>query len=259
MKQIPNIFTLLNLICGCLAIRSVLQNGIAITGNADGATWIDIPEELWMASLYIAVGALIDFLDGFLARALHAGSAMGKQLDSLADVVTFGVAPGMILYQFLRLSLARENQSLDAPEILLYPAFLLPAAAAWRLARYNITVEQPDYFRGLPVPATGIFFASFPLIYWNVQTVWVQQLLMNKWFLYAVAIGFAGLMISRWPLLALKFRDLSLSNNRAQYLLLLTSIIALVLLKWLALPLVIVIYILLSLLFPPDRMGTART
>ena len=106
MKQIPNLFTLLNLVFGCLAIVFILQNGIAISGDGEGGTWIDIPEKIWMASLFIGLAALVDFLDGFVARIFNATSEMGKQLDSLADVVSFGVAPGMILYQFLRLSFA---------------------------------------------------------------------------------------------------------------------------------------------------------
>lgn len=103
-KQIPNLFTLLNLIFGCLAIVATLQNGIIIQYAADGTQLIDIPEKIWMASLFIGLAALVDFLDGFVARLFKASSEMGKQLDSLADVVSFGVAPAMILYQFLRMS-----------------------------------------------------------------------------------------------------------------------------------------------------------
>ena len=104
MKQIPNIFTLLNLVFGCLAIIAILQNGIIIQYSAEGTQYIDIPEKIWLASLYIAIAAVIDFLDGFVARLFNASSEMGKQLDSLADVVSFGVAPSLILYQFLRMS-----------------------------------------------------------------------------------------------------------------------------------------------------------
>src|SRR5689334_19191876 len=102
MKQIPNLFTLLNLVFGCLAIVYTMQNGIIITVNADGTQLLDIPERIWMASLFIGLAALVDFLDGFVARLFKATSDVGKQLDSLADAVSFGVAPGMIIYQFLR-------------------------------------------------------------------------------------------------------------------------------------------------------------
>jgi CDP-diacylglycerol--serine O-phosphatidyltransferase len=100
MKQIPNIFTLLNLFFGCMAIVAVLQNGIIIQVTADGQELLDIPEKIWMATLFIGIAAVVDFLDGFVARLFNATSEMGKQLDSLADVVSFGVAPGMIIYQF---------------------------------------------------------------------------------------------------------------------------------------------------------------
>src|SRR5690606_37915026 len=138
MKQIPNLFTLLNLVFGCIAIVFTLQNGITILTTPEGAQLIDIPEKIWMASLFIGLDAVVDFLDGFIARLFKASSEMGKQLDSLAAVVSFGVAPAMIIYQFLRLSLAQEEDGLDTAMIWLVPAFILPAAAAWRLARFNL-------------------------------------------------------------------------------------------------------------------------
>src|SRR5215510_1528099 len=108
MKQIPNFFTLLNLVFGCIAIVFVLQNGLIVFTNEQGAQLLDIPEKIWIASLFIGLAALVDFLDGFVARLFKATSEMGKQLDSLADLVSFGVAPGLIIYQFLRMSFARE-------------------------------------------------------------------------------------------------------------------------------------------------------
>lgn len=249
MKQIPNLFTLLNLVFGCLAIVFTLQNGITISGNAEGATWIDIPEKIWFASLFIGLAAVIDFLDGFVARLFKAESGMGKQLDSLADVVSFGVAPGMVLYQFLRLSLARETNALDSSVIWLLPAFIIPCAAAWRLARFNLDTSQSYSFKGMPVPAVGLFVASFPLIYWNVNEAWVHDLLLNKWFLYAVIAALSCLMVSSLPLIALKFKDYSIRNNLPKYLLLLIAVAALMLLQWLAVPVIVVAYVILSLLF----------
>jgi len=169
MKQIPNLFTLLNLVFGCLAIVFTLQNGIMITVNAEGTELLYIPEKIWMASLFIGIAALVDFLDGFVARLFKASSEMGKQLDSLADLVSFGVAPGLILYQFLRLSFAQHPGGLDVSLLWLLPAFLLPGAAAWRLARFNLDTSQSYSFKGMPVPAVGLFVASLPLIYWNVN------------------------------------------------------------------------------------------
>src|SRR5690348_3308757 len=109
MKQIPNLFTLLNLFFGCCAIVFVLQNGIAIFYTNESSQLVDMPERVMMASLFIGLAGVIDFLDGFVARLFRSTSPMGEQLDSLADAVSFGVAPGMILYQFLRLSFAREE------------------------------------------------------------------------------------------------------------------------------------------------------
>jgi len=249
IKQIPNLFTLLNLFFGCLAIVATLQNGIVIQYGADGSQLVDIPEKVVMASVFIGLAAVIDFLDGFVARLMKAASPMGKQLDSLADVVSFGVAPAMILYQFLRLSLAREEDGLNTSIIWLLPAFIFACAAAWRLARFNLDGSQSYSFKGMPVPAVGIFVAALPVIYWNVDQKWIVSLLLNQWFLYGVILGLSALMVSSLPLMALKFRDYSIKNNLPKYLLLVLSVLAVVLLKWLAPPLIIVLYVLLSLLF----------
>lgn len=249
MKNIPNLFTLLNLVFGCIAVVFILQNGIAISGDAGGSTWIDMPEKIWYASLFIGLAAVVDFLDGFVARLLNAQSAMGKQLDSLSDVVSFGVAPGLILYQFLRLSFARETNGLDTSVIFLLPAFLVPCAAAWRLARFNLDSSQSDSFKGLPVPAVGLVVASLPLIYWNMNDAWVQQLVLNKWFLYGLIFVLSWLMISSLPLMALKFKNFGLKNNFPKYLVVIIGIISIVLFKWIAAPVTVLAYVLLSLLF----------
>lgn len=249
MKHVPNLFTLLNLVFGCLAIVFTLQTGIMITVDVNGTEMLYIPEKIWMASLFIGLAALVDFLDGFLARLLKADSEMGKQLDSLSDVVSFGVAPAMIIYNFLRLSLAQEEGGLDASVIWVLPAFLLPCAAAWRLARFNLDTSQSYSFKGMPVPAAGIFVASLPLIYWNVNDVMIKDLLINKWFLYAIVIGLSWLMISRLPLMALKFKNFSVADNWPKYLLIVIAVVSFILLEWLAIPLTVVAYVLLSLLF----------
>ena len=249
MKQVPNLFTLLNLIFGCLAIVAVLQNGIMITVDPLGTELLYIPEKIWLASLFIGLAAVIDFLDGFVARFFNATSEMGKQLDSLADVVSFGVAPGMIFYQFLRLSLAGSENGMNTSIIWLIPAFIIPAAAAWRLARFNLDNEQSKNFKGMPVPAVGLFVASLPLAYWNVNESWLQDLMNNKWFLYALIFILSWLMVSRIPLMGLKFSDFKLSSNLSKYLLIVIAVLAILLLKWLAGPVIILAYVLLSLLF----------
>lgn len=249
MKNIPNLFTLLNLVFGCLAIVFILQNGIMITVNSEGTELIYIPEKIWMASLFIGLAAVVDFLDGFVARFFNASSEMGKQLDSLADLVSFGVAPGMIIYQFLRLSFAQNEGGLDVSLLWLLPAFILPCAAAWRLARFNLDTEQSFSFKGMPVPAVGIFVASLPLIYWNVNEDTIRNLLLNKWFLYALVAVLSWLMVSNLPLMALKFKDYSIKNNLPKLLLLVIAVVAFVLVKWLAIPAIVLAYVLISLLF----------
>jgi CDP-diacylglycerol--serine O-phosphatidyltransferase len=154
----------------------------------------------------------------------------------------------MIIYQFLRLSFAQDAAGVEVSLLWLLPAFILPAAAAWRLARFNLDTSQSYYFKGMPVPAVGIFVASLPLIYWNVNEAWIQQLLLNKWFHYGVVLMFSWLMISRLPLMALKFKDYNFQNNWPKYLLVIIAVGALLFLKWLAIPVIIVAYVLLSLL-----------
>src|SRR5215204_20253 len=176
MKNIPNLFTLLNLISGCIAIVFILQTGesIIVMENT-GATQVFMPEKIWWGALFIFAAAIIDFLDGFLARLLKAHSEMGKQLDSLSDLVSFGVAPGMILYQLLRLSFAQQENGLDVSFMALLPAFVF-------------------------TPSAGLLIASFPLIIWY-EYFGIQQLLINKWFLYGIIALVSYLMVCRLPLM----------------------------------------------------------
>jgi CDP-diacylglycerol--serine O-phosphatidyltransferase len=249
MKQIPNLFTLLNLIFGCIAIVFILQNGIITFTSEDGTQLLDIPEKIWMASLFIGLAAAVDFLDGFVARLFKATSEMGKQLDSLADIVSFGVAPGMIVYQFLRLSYAQQPDGLDSSPIWLFIAFIIPAAAAYRLAKFNLDNTQQYSFKGVPTPAVGLLIASLPLIYWNVNEAWAIQLLLNKWFLYGIIVVVSYLMVSDLPMISLKFKNFTLANNWPKYFLIVLGIVAVVFLKWLAVPVIFIAYVLVSLFF----------
>lgn len=249
-KQIPNIFTLLNLVFGCLAIIAILQNGIVIQYSViDGTQLVNIPEKIWLASLFIGIAAVVDFLDGFVARLFNATSEMGKQLDSLADVVSFGVAPSLIVYQFLRMSFAMQEDGLNVSIIWLTPALLIAAAGAYRLARFNIDTTQQFGFKGVPIPAVGLLIASMPMIYWTSESETINALFLNKWFLYAVILIVSWLMVSKLPLIALKFKDISIQNNLPKYLLLAISILAILFLGWLSVPIIFIAYIILSLLF----------
>lgn len=250
MKQIPNLFTLLNLICGCIAIVYTLQNGLIVLPTENEVQFIDIAEKTWMASLFIGLAGVVDFFDGFLARMFKASSEMGKQLDSLADVVSFGVAPSMILYQFLKNSFALEPDGIDTSIIWPALAFIFAAAAAYRLAKFNLDTTQQFSFRGLPTPAAGLLIASFPLIYHNsVDQEWIRELLKNKWFLYGVIALISFLMVSRIPLMSLKFRDYTIQNNIPKIVIALIAIVSLILFKSMAIPLIFLAYVLVSLLF----------
>ncbi len=246
MKQIPNIFTLLNLICGCIAIVFILQNGIQI--NYEG-NLVALSEQMWLASLFIGLAAVIDFFDGFVARLFNATSDMGKQLDSLADVVSFGVAPSMIMYQFLRMSFVSSQSSVNTSVWLFVPAFIIAAAGAYRLARFNIDTSQSDGFKGVPIPAVGILIASLPLIYWNATNEIIINTITNKWFLYALIILVSTLMVSKLPLIALKFKNISLKDNVPKYVLIIVAVISAFIFNWLAVPIVFIAYIILSLAF----------
>jgi CDP-diacylglycerol--serine O-phosphatidyltransferase len=249
MKYIPNLFTLLNIIFGCLAIIYILQNGIVIRYDGEGSQFVAIPEKIWMASLFIALAGVVDFLDGFVARLFNATSTLGKQLDSLADVVSFGVAPSFILYQFLRMSFAVDEDGLNIGILWLTPALIIAAAAAYRLAKFNVNEPQQNFFLGMPTPAVGLLIASMPLIYWNTNNQFIINLLLNKWFLYAVIIIVSWLMISNLTVMALKFKDASVKNNLPKMILFIVAVVFAFAFQWLAVPFVFISYIILSLIF----------
>jgi CDP-diacylglycerol--serine O-phosphatidyltransferase len=249
MKQIPNLFTLFNLVFGCIAIVFILQTGETIVLiQQEGFTEVNLPEKITWGCFFIFAAAAVDFLDGFIARLFKAPSNMGQQLDSLADVVSFGVAPGLILYQLLRISYAQEENGLDVSIFWLLPAFLIPCAAAWRLAKFNLDVDQQNSFKGVPTPATGLVIASFPLII-HFQTFNLQFAFINKWLLYAIIILLSYLMVSNLPLMNMKVKDLSIKNNLARYILIIIGIIAVLSVKWLAVPIIFIAYVILSLTF----------
>lgn len=246
-KQIPNLFTLANLFLGCMAIVQIMQSGLSLSIGAGGENLVEIPEQIYLASILIAAAAVVDFFDGFVARLLKVPSEMGKQLDSLADVVSFGVAPGLIIYQFLRLSFAQKAGGLDISTAFLLPAFLVPCAGAYRLARFNIDTEQSYGFKGVPIPAAGIWVASFPLVYWFAKDQWIFDLLRNYWFWYAI-IGLSSyLMISTLPMMALKFKEFSLKALLPFIIIAIVALVSAFLFGWLAVSIGFIAYVILSL------------
>ncbi len=253
MKNIANFITLLNLVFGCLAIVFTLQ-GVW--------QWVEDPnqiagyrvelqaEQLYLASLFIGLAALADFFDGFVARLVGAEGEMGKQLDSLADVVSFGVAPSIIIFQFLRLSLAKEDDGLSSSFLWLVPAFILSAAAAWRLARFNIDQSTPAYyFRGTPVPSVGITVAALPLIWWQANAQWEIDLLTNKWALYALVAVLSGLMVSDLPIMSNKPAKKSMAGFIPHLCVAAAAILTALFLGWWAVPVTFAAFVIFSIVF----------
>ena len=251
MKQIPNIFTLLNLFFGCMAIVFTLQtDSVIIYVNDQFESSFNIPEKLTWAAIFILLAGVVDFLDGFVARLMHATSALGKQLDSLSDIVSFGVAPAAILYQLLRLSFAREENGLEISILWLLPAFIISCAAAWRLAKFNLDETESYNFRGIPTPAVGLLIASFPLIlHYNAALFDIGNILVNKWVLYGIIFLLSYLMVSNIPIMGMKFKDYTLKNNLPKIILAAVTIIGVIFLQWVAVPVIFIVYILLSLAY----------
>ncbi|WP_295233207.1 CDP-diacylglycerol--serine O-phosphatidyltransferase [Sediminibacterium sp.] len=250
-QQIPNCFTLSNLFLGATAILYILQPGL--TYHADGDGLVTIPENMMVASWLIFAAALVDFLDGFVARWMNQCSEMGKQLDSLADVVSFGVAPGLMVLQFLRFSYASTEGGLDISMAFLLPALLIPCAGAYRLARFNLDQSKSTGFKGIPIPAAGILIASFPLVNWYATDAWVLDLLLSKWLWYSLIIVLCVGMVSTVPMLALKFSGLSVKKILPFLIILAVALPMALLFGWLAISAGFIAYVILSLLFKPTE------
>lgn len=239
LSFIPNAFTLGNLLCGVLAICFITE----------------APE---MAVYFVLCGAIFDFFDGMLARLLKVQGEMGKQLDSLADMVTFGVVPALMAlklvsdlgpsWNFVFLEHERAVFNLASYSNILVISIAL--GSAYRLAKFNISTDQTSDFKGLPTPANAIFwtglFASF--CFSDGEGILIQFIKEHTILIKILALLFAFLMVSNISIFGLKFKNLSFKDNVWKYLLLTSSVILLVFFKWLALPLIVVLYIILSII-----------
>ncbi len=236
-KHIPNFLTTLNLFSGCIGIIIALQYRIDY------------------AAYFIAISAVFDFFDGLSARVLHVKSEIGKELDSLADVVSFGVLPGFIMYQLMA-------NSVNVPaagsylSIFSLIALIIPVLSAVRLAKFNLDTRQTNSFIGLPVPANAIFLGSLPLIKMQAgfsdSLSWLTLITDNYYILAIVAVSMSLLLVSEIPLISLKFQNLKFADNKPQFILLAFAALAFVLVTFAAIPLIILAYILLSLVFRPE-------
>ncbi|MGL4598289.1 MAG: CDP-alcohol phosphatidyltransferase family protein [Bacteroidia bacterium] len=244
--SVPNLITLGNLLCGCLAIVFAF----------DG--------QLVLSAYLVGIAAVLDFFDGFVARLLNQHSPIGKELDSLADCVTFGVVPGIVLFKLLELSAYIKYQSMLAYTDFaggtpvfekpwwVWIAFLIPLFSALRLAKFNIDTRQSESFVGVPTPANSILICSFPLILHAVPGADLSALTgYEAWFLnpivlIAVAVVMSYLLIAEIPLFALKFKSFGWAGNEIRWTFLLASVLLLVLLQYAGLPLIIILYVLMS-------------
>ncbi|NEU08113.1 CDP-diacylglycerol--serine O-phosphatidyltransferase [Flavihumibacter sp. R14] len=224
-KHIPNFITCLNLFSGCIGIVYAFKGDLIIAGYA------------------ILVAAVFDFFDGMLARLLKAYSDIGKELDSLADMVSFGVLPSVIVYQLFLQSPQVGNIS----PFLNLSAFLIAVFSALRLAKFNIDVRQSENFIGLPTPANAILIASLPMIL--AQDNWfLTAYILNPFFLFIFSLGMSILLVTEIPLISLKFKSLNFNDNLFRYILVVSAIILVLIFKFAAVPIIIFIYILLSLI-----------
>lgn len=233
-KHIPNLLTLGNLFCGTIAtIAAVQQNYIT-------------------AAIFVAIGVFLDFLDGLAARLLKVSGDLGKQLDSLADVVTSGVVPGIIMFGLLSndeiIDVFHENWFGFEFKMIQLLGLLLTLGACYRLAKFNIDTRQNDSFIGLPTPAMSLFIISLPLIQEYSNFDMVKDLITNDYFLITITFLLTYLMNSEIHLLSLKFKDFSFRNNVVKLLFLISSVILIILLDYISIPIIIIFYIILSFL-----------
>lgn len=229
-KQLPNFITLCNLFCGTVAII------FAVRGMLD------------CAALFVAIGIFFDFFDGFFARLLHVKSEMGLQLDSLADMVTSGVVPGIAMFQLLSSSTYVLETKGTFSMLLPYMGLFISLGSAYRLANFNIDTRQSTGFIGLPTPANTMFILSLPLILQYQSTEIVVFFLRNTWMLLGITLLSTYMLNANISLFALKFKDYSLKNNIVKYVFLAVCLLLLLVLKVIAIPFIILLYIFLSLI-----------
>ncbi|QLE00244.1 CDP-alcohol phosphatidyltransferase family protein [Galbibacter sp. BG1] len=240
-KFIPNALTLLNLFCGVIAIILAVQG------------------ELIFAAYFVFAGIFFDFFDGLAARLLKVQSELGLQLDSLADVVTSGVVPGIVMYQLFNMSSGvytwghpESSESIFGNgtlniEFLSLFGLLITLGSAYRLAKFNIDENQTDSFIGLPTPANALLILSFPLILEFQESAFLSGLILNKWFLIIVTVVSTYMMNARIELFALKFKTWGFKENSIRYVFLVISALLIALLQYASIPVIIFLYVLFSI------------
>lgn len=242
IKHIPNFVTLLNLFCGSIAVIFAV-NGFLTT-----------------AAFFAFLGIFFDFFDGLLARKLNAQSELGLQLDSLADMVTSGLVPGIVMFQLFNIidsdnwfpysymDTVSFTQSFLSSNFTPLIGLLITLASAYRLAKFNIDENQTDSFTGLPTPANTLLILSFPLIMEFQNNDIMNSIILNKWFLITVTLISCYLLNANIKLLALKFKTWNFQDNAARYILIMLAAVLLIVFQFAAIPLIILAYIIISIL-----------
>lgn len=215
IKHLPNFLTCCNLLCGCIGIVFVLENRA-------------VP-----AAYFVWAACMFDFFDGFTARSLKVSSPIGKELDSLADVVSFGLLPAIVMYKFW---------NADGGDYLPFFSFSIAIFSAVRLAIFNIDDTQKDSFRGLPTPANALMLTALPL-----QSPFILEWLTNPYILTTIILLSSWVLVSPIELFALKFKNFAWQENKIRFTFLILSVLVLAIWQAPALPLVIILYITLSL------------
>ena len=240
IKQLPNLITTLNLLCGCLGAI------FAVSGD------------LVAAAIFVFLGIFFDFFDGFAAGLLNAQSAVGREFDSLADVITSGLVPGLVMVQLFQIGLFGEMRSFldlvsNQPwktywmDYLPFMGLIVTVGAAYRLAKFNVDTRQTSGFIGLPTPANALLILSMPLIFEYQYSPEIEKWMFNPYFLGGLSIFSAFIMNAEVSIFAFKFKTWDWASNKVRYIFLGIAVIALITLKFVAIPILIVLYILISL------------
>ena len=258
-QHIPNTITCGNLFCGCLAIVCAFNAELALSGY------------------FVIVAAVLDFFDGFFARLLKVSSPIGKELDSLADMVTFGVVPGVVMFQMIKGSLPafgilsgwETGISPQTISLVSYSGFLVTLFSALRLAKFNVDPRQSDSFIGVPTPAIALLICSIPLLIEQLtpkdigsvisaafsflnnsipSESWPLAILHHPYFLIGLTVLTSFLLISNIHLFALKFKNYAWGDNRIRYIFLIISVILFIVFQFVALPFIIILYIIMSVI-----------
>jgi CDP-diacylglycerol--serine O-phosphatidyltransferase len=209
--------------------------------------------DLVIGAYLIGIAAVADFFDGLLARALRVSSPIGKDLDSLADMVSFGVVPGAVLYRLMLVALSKQQQGLSFMvgsntwllQVVIYLPFIVTIFSALRLAKFNNDTRQTTSFIGLPTPACTLVVASLPLILAN-DTLGLSSIILNPWLLLGLTIVLSGLLVAELPLFALKFKNLRWLGNRRRFIFVALALGLVIWLRAAGVPLAVLLYVLLS-------------